>query len=382
VTGGTRDAAGSAMLVDVPFVDLGAVHATLKQEVLDAFGELIERSEFGLGRTVERFELSLAAFSGVEECVGVSSGLDALRLLLAAAGVEPGDEVIVPAMTFIATFAAVSQLGATPVPVDISESDYNIDPAAAESAIGPRSRCLLPVHLYGQLADMAHIGEIGRRHGLGIVEDACQAHGAGRAGSAPGWGTVGAALSFYPSKNLGAMGDAGAVLTNDHDVAERVRMLRVHGERTKYEHERVGWTARLDAFQAVVLAHKLTKLAEWNAERRAVAAAYSELLDGIGDLILPPTAPESEHVWHLYVIRTAEPTALAGHLRERSVATGRHYPTIPPLTAAYAHLGFGPGAFPKAEQLALTGISLPIFPGMTEAQIDAVAAGVASYFQG
>ncbi len=370
-----------AAVREIPFVDLGGLHAGLKDDILAALGDLIDRSEFGTGAAVREFEESFASFCGAPECVGLSSGTDALRLLLQAAGVAPHDEVIVPAMTFIATFEAVSQVGATPVPADISGGDYTLDPAAAEAAIGPRARWLLPVHLYGQLADLRRLTAIAERSGLTVVEDACQAHGAVRAGLVPGHGTAGAAFSFYPGKNLGAMGDAGAVVTADTGIAERVRMLREHGQRAKYRHDRIGWTGRMDAFQAAVLTYKLARLAEWNAERRAVADAYAALLAGVGDLVLPRVAPDSEHVWHLYVVQTGDPSSLAGHLRARSIATGRHYPTPPHLTEAYAGLGYGAGAFPVAEELARTCLSLPIFPGMAETQVEAVAAAVEEYFR-
>jgi dTDP-4-amino-4,6-dideoxygalactose transaminase len=370
-----------ASLLEVPFVDLAGLHAGLREDILAALGDLIDRSEFTTGAAVRQFEEAFARSCAASECVGVSSGLDALRLLLEAAGVAPGDEVIVPAMTFIATFAAVSQVGATPVPADVSGDDYTVDPSAAEAAIGSRTRWLVPVHLYGQLADMRGIRAIADRHGLGVVEDACQAHGAARAGVVPGHGTVGAAFSFYPGKNLGAMGDAGAVVTDDAAIADRVRMLREHGQRGTYRHERIGWTARMDAFQAAVLTCKVARLAEWNAERRAVAELYAELLAGVGDLALPQVAPESEHVWHLYVVRTHDPAALADHLRACAIATGRHYPTPPHLTEACAQLGYAAGSFPVAEELARTGLSLPIFPGMAQAQVEAVAAAVEEYFR-
>lgn len=368
-------------MLEIPFIDLAGLHAGLKEDVLAALGDLIDRSEFGTGAAVSEFEEGFARFCGASECIGVSSGIDALRLLLEAAGLEPGDEVIVPAMTFIATFEAVSQLGATPVPVDVSGGDYNIDPAAVEAAIGPRTRVLVPVHLYGQLADMQRLLTIAERSGLTVVEDAAQAHGAVRDRLAPGSGTAGAVFSFYPAKNLGAMGDAGAVVTNDVGIARRVRTLREHGQQRKHHHERIGWTARMDAFQAAVLTCKLARVAEWNAERRAVALAYTQLLAGIGDLVLPQVAPESEHAWHLYVVRTRDPESLADHLRARAIGTGRHYPIPPHLTEAYETLGYPAGSFPVAEELAHTGLSLPIFPGMAEAQVEAVAAVVEEYFR-
>jgi dTDP-4-amino-4,6-dideoxygalactose transaminase len=370
-----------AALAGVPFVDLAGLHARVKDDILASLGDLIDRSEFGTGAAVSDFEESFARFCGASECVGVSSGIDALRLLLAAVGVGPGDGVIVPAMTFIATFAAVSQVGATPIPVDISADDYTIDVAAVEAAAGSRASWLLPVHMYGQLADMRRLCAVAERHGLGVLEDACQAHGALRAGHGPSRGTLGAAFSFYPAKNLGAMGDAGAVVTNDAAIAGAVRMLREHGQREKNRHERIGWTGRLDSFQAAVLTCKLAHLSEWNAERRAVAGLYSERLAGAGDLELPQVAPESEHVWHVYAVRTSDPDAMADHLRARGIGTGRHYPTPPHLTEAYAHLGYASGAFPVAEKLARTELSLPIFPGMTHGQVEAVAAAIEEYFR-
>jgi dTDP-4-amino-4,6-dideoxygalactose transaminase len=365
----------------VPFLDLAGMHAELKGEVLARLEALIERSEFGTGAAVREFEEGFAEFCGATDCVGVASGLDALRFLLEAAGVGAGDEVVVPAMTFVATFEAVSQVGATPVPVDVSSDDYTIVPAAADAAAGPRTRVLLPVHLYGQLADMRSLVATAERHGLTVIEDACQAHGAVRAGARPGHGTAGAAFSFYPGKNLGAMGDAGAVVTEDPAMAGYIRMAREHGQREKYRHELIGWTSRLDAFQAAVLATKLPHLDGWNAERRAVARLYGELLAGVGDLALPSVAPESEPVWHLYVVRTRDPAALAAHLETRSIATGRHYPVPPHLTDAYTHLGYAPGAFPVAEELARTALSLPVFPGMTQAQVEAVTEAIEDYFR-
>ncbi len=364
----------------VPFLDLDGVHAELKTEVLDALAELIDRNEFGNGPTVTRFEEAFADFCDSAECVGVSSGLDALRFALLAAGLRPHDEVIVPAHTFVATFEAVSQAGGVPVPVDVSLADYNLDPDAVEAAVSPRTRFLLPVHLYGQLADLRRLTAIAKRHGLLVIEDACQAHGASRDGFVPGRGTAAAGFSFYPSKNLGAMGDAGALVSDDSELVRRARMLREHGQSVKYHHDLIGWTGRLDAFQAAVLLCKLPHLARWNQARRAVAQAYAELLANVGDLELPPVASGSQPVWHLFVVRTSDADALAMHLRERGIHTGRHYPEPPHLSAACAHLGYGKGTFPITEALARELVSLPIFPGMTEAQVEAVAAAVADYF--
>jgi dTDP-4-amino-4,6-dideoxygalactose transaminase len=367
---------------EIPFVDLARAHAPLRDEILADIGALIDRSEFAIGRAVHAFEREFGAYCGVRDCVGVASGLDAVRFALTAAGVEPGDRVLVPANTFIASFAAISQAGGVPVPVDASLLDYNVDVDAAADAVDADTTFLLPVHLYGQLADMRPLDELARRNGITIVEDAAQAHGASRDGVTPGALSAAAAFSFYPGKNLGAMGDAGAVATNDEQLAARVRRLREHGQREKYVHEVIGWTGRLDAFQAAVLLRKLRYLDEWNEQRRAVAEAYRELLAGVGDLTLPPVADGSQPVWHVYVVRTADPDALATHLRSRGIQTARHYPQPPHLSAAYEHLGYRAGAFPVAELLARELLSLPMFPGMTESEVEAVTDAVSDYFAG
>ena len=311
----------------------------------------------------------------------MASGLDALRLGLLAAGLEPGDEVVVPANTFVATVEAVTQAGGIPVLVDASWLDYNLDVEAAGAAVTSRTRFLLPVHLYGQLADLRALAEVAGIHRTKIVEDACQAPGAERDGLRAGTVGTAAAFSFYPGKNLGAMGDAGALVTDSPGLAARARALREHGQREKYRHEWEGWTARLDTIQAIVLLRKLPLLDSWNGQRRAAAAHYLERLDGIGDLVLPPVAPGSEPVWHLFVVRTADPDGLGTFLSARGIETGRHYPEPIHLTAAYCSLG-APGAFPVAEQLAREALSLPLFPGMREQQLDAVVEAVRAYFDG
>jgi dTDP-4-amino-4,6-dideoxygalactose transaminase len=300
---------------------------------------------------------------------------------LIAAELDDGDEVLVPANTFVATFEAVSQAGGVPVPVDASERDWNLDPAAGDAAVTERTRFVMPVHLYGQLADMRALTELATRRRLLIVEDACQAHGAERDGLRAGASGVAGAFSFYPGKNLGAFGDAGALVTNDDELAARVRALREHGQRAKYEHEVEGWTGRLDTVQALVLLRKLPRLDRWNDERRGAAAFYTERLAGIGDLGLPPVPPGSDPVWHLYVIRTTDPADLAQYLRERGIGTGRHYPQPPHLSRAYAQLGHVEGAFPVTEALARECLSLPIFPGVSEEQLDAVVAAIRAYFE-
>ena len=290
--------------------------------------------------------------------------------------------MIVPANTFTATLEAILQAGADPILVDVSDADYNLDVAAVEAALTPRTRALLPVHLYGQLADMRALGALAERHGLVVIEDACQAHGASREGVVPGAGTAGAAFSFYPGKNLGAMGDGGALATGDAELAGRLRALREHGQTAKYRHELVGYTSRLDTIQALVLLRKLPRLAAWNAERRKAAAFYASELAGVGDLVLPPVARGSQPVWHLYVVRTADPAGLGAFLGEHGIGTGRHYPEPLHLSRAYERLGLGPGAFPVTERLAERGLSLPLFAGITESELERVVDRVQAYFDG
>jgi dTDP-4-amino-4,6-dideoxygalactose transaminase len=366
--------------IRVPFVDLGLSHAPVAEVILGEISELIQAGAFTNGPQVAAFERAFADYCGTAHCIGLASGLDALRLALLAGGIDPGDEVIVPADTFIATFEAVAQAGGVPVPVEVSEDDYNLVPASVEAAITRRTRFLLPVHLYGQLSDMRALREVAERHGLFVLEDACQAHGATREGIRAGAAGNAAAFSFYPSKNLGAFGDAGALVTNDEPLAETVRALREHGQRAKYRHDLEGYTARLDTIQAIALSHKLPLLDGWNEDRRAQARYYSEALAGVGDLTLPAVAPDSEPVWHLYVVRTHEPTRLAEFLQERGVATGRHYPEPPHLSKAYAHLGHREGEFPVAEAIARECLSLPVFPGLREEQLAAVVLGIEAFF--
>jgi len=364
----------------VPFVDLGPSSARLNQRILGEFAELLESSRFHYGPQLTEFEKAFAEYCTVQHCVGMSSGLDALRLALLATGLEPGDEVLAPANTFIATFAAIRQAGGVPVPVDVSETDYNIDPELVGEAVTGRTRFLVPVHLYGQLADMRALVEITPARRLTVVEDACQAHGAERDGFRAGAAGSASAFSFYPSKNLGAAGDAGAAVTDDGDVDGLLRALRHHGETVRHHSAREGYTARMDTIQAIVLLHKLRLLDEWNDERRAAAAYYTDALEGVGDLVLPSVADNSAPVWHLYVVRTARPTELADHLASRGIGTGRHYPEPPHVSNAFAWLGYERGAFPVTEAIAAEVLSLPLFPGIREAQLETVCAAVADYF--
>jgi dTDP-4-amino-4,6-dideoxygalactose transaminase len=367
--------------IRVPFLDLGHTHAPIRAEILARISALIDRGDFTNGDAVGAFERDFAELCRTRHCVGLASGLDALRLGLVASGIEPGDEVVVPANTFIATFEAVTQAGGIPVPADVSWSDYNLDPGAAEQAIGPRTRFLLPVHLYGQLADMRAFAAIAGAHDLQVVEDACQAHGAQRDGLGPGADGRIAAFSFYPGKNLGAMGDAGALVTDDCELAAVVRALREHGQRVKHDHEWIGWTARLDTIQAIVLQCKLPGLAAANEERRRLAALYDEALTAVGDLVLPSVPPGSCPVRHLYPVRTHDPERLARRLASEGIATGRHYPQPAHLSRAFAHLGLGPGSFPVAETLARELLSLPIYPGMTEGQLTLVTDRIRDHFR-
>ncbi|MDQ2967060.1 MAG: DegT/DnrJ/EryC1/StrS family aminotransferase [Actinomycetota bacterium] len=365
----------------VPFLDLHQAHVEISEALLLDIGELLSTGAFTNGPQVRAFEEAFARFVGVDHCVGVASGLDALRLGLSAGGLEAGDEVVVPAMTFVATLEAVTQAGGVPVVVDISESDWNLDVAAVEGSLGPRTRFVLPVHLYGQMADAKLLRDVVTPRGVGIFEDACQSHGARRDGETAGAVGVAAGFSFYPGKNLGAIGDAGALTTNDAEVADHVRAAREHGQRRKYEHDFEGFTSRLDTIQALALLHKLPQLGQGNADRRAAAAFYSESLEDVGDLELPPVPDGSEPVWHLYVIRTESPDRLGSFLRDRGISTARHYPTPVHLTAAYRPLGYRQGEFPVAERHASRALSLPLFPGITDRQLHAAADAVAEYFE-
>lgn len=364
----------------VPFVDLRPSHEPLRRALERALAHVVAGNAFSNGPEVAAFESEFAEACGARLCVGVSSGHDALKLALRALGLGPGDEVVIPAQTFVATAEAAIEAGARPVLVDVREVDRTLDPDAAAAAIGPRTRALVPVHLHGQMADMRSLRALADRHGLALVEDACQAHGASRDGLRAGAAGDAAAFSFYPTKNLGALGDAGAVTTSGDVVAEGCRALREHGQASKHRHLALGYTARLDTLQAAVLRVKLPHLPGWNAARAQAAAFYAEALAGVGDLALPPVAPGSEHAWHLYVVETAEPERLRRFLGERGIGTGRHYPTPLHLLPALANLGYPAGAFPVAERLAARCVSLPLFPGIAAAQLDAVAAAVRAFF--
>jgi len=364
--------------VSVPFVDLAAQYATVRDSVRDAMDAVLERGDFILGGSVGEFEESFAQFTGTAHAVGVDSGLSAIELSLRAMGVGPGDEVITAANTFIASVLPVSYVGATPVLVDVDPRTYDLDLEQVEAAITPRTRAIMPVHLYGQPVDMDALMAIAERHGLDVIEDACQAHGARYRGRRAGSFGHAAAFSFYPAKNLGAYGDGGLVTTDDPEVADRIRLLRNYGSVTKYHHEVKGMNHRLDTLQAAVLHVKLARLDAWNAARRRHAAAYDAHLQDSG-LELPAVRAGAEHVYHLYVVRSPERDALQAHLRDHGVATGIHYPVPVHLQPAYRDLGKGPGSFPVTEQLANEILSLPMYPELTEPQIAHVADAVRSF---
>ena len=364
----------------VPFIDLRTSNAEVADELLADFAALIDSGAFTNGPQVEEFEQLFARYCGTAESIGVGSGLAALRLALQAVGVGPGDEVILPAFTFVATAEAVSQVGARPALVDILDEGAVIDPAAVAAAVTIRTAAVIPVHLYGQMADMRAIGELAAADDLHVIADACQAHGAARDGLTAGSSGDAAAFSFYPGKNLGAFGDAGALSTDDPAIADQVRALREHGQRTKYHHDVEGDTARLDTMQALVLLRKLPLLNGWNEQRRRAAALYAEELEGVGDLRPAHRFPGSSHVWHLYVVRTKHRDDLASHLLHHGIGTGRHYPQPVHLAGAYARLGLGRGAFPVSERWADECLSLPMFPGITEPQLTTVCNAVAEFF--
>jgi len=348
----------------IPFLDLRRLHDQLGNELDSAFRRVRESGWLILGPELEAFEAEFAHYCEAEHCVGVSNGLDALSLGLRAAGIGAGDEVIVPTHTFIATWLAVSEVGATPVPVEVSEDTYNILPEAVEAAVTPLTRAVISVHLYGQPADMDPIQEIATRHGLFVLEDAAQAHGARYRGRRVGSLGNAAAFSFYPAKNLGALGDGGAVTTSDAALAERLRRLRNYGSKQKYVHEIRGLNARLDEIQAAFLRVKLRRLDAWNAHRRALADLYLSGLHATPTLRHPAVPDWAEPVWHLFVIRASQREDLIRCLDEAAIGWGIHYPTPPHRQDAYAELNFHRGLFLRVETLAEQVLSLPIDPLM------------------
>jgi dTDP-4-amino-4,6-dideoxygalactose transaminase len=363
-------------ITTIPLVDMRAAHAEVAAEIQAGLEDVMASTAFIKGAAVEAFERDYAAFTGVAHCVGVANGTDAVELALRAAGVSAGAEVIMPANTFVATAEAVVRAGARPAFADVDPDHLLLDPKALETVLGPETRAVLPVHLFGQLAPMAAISEVAARKDAVIIEDAAQAHGATQDGRPAGSFGLLAGVSFYPGKNLGAYGDAGAVLTESAEHARQVRLLGDHGSERRYEHVVIGFNSRLDAFQAVVLRVRLRRLAAGNEARRQAARRYSELLAGVPGVTLPTTAPGNENVWHLYVIRVPRRDQVLRSLQDEGIQAAIHYPVPVHLQPAFRYLGYGPGDFPVAEAAASQLLSLPLYPQITEEQqvrvVDAV----------
>jgi len=363
----------------VPFLDLKAQYQSIKDEIHDALRLVMENTAFAGGPFVAQFEKEFAAFCGTKYAVGVGSGTDALWLSLLAMGVGRGDEVITVPDTFIATAEAISFCGAKPVFIDIEESTYNMNHSLLEASITPKTKVIIPVHLFGQTADMNPIIEIAGRHGLSVIEDACQAHGAEYKGKKAGSTGNTGCFSFYPGKNLGAYGEAGAVVTNSEELAEKIRILRDHGQAKKYYHDMVGWNARMDGFQGAVLSVKLKHLEAWNEARRQNARFYKELLKGISGIITPEEAEYAKHVYHIFAVRGENRDSIINALAKQDIACGIHYPIPLHLQEAYRFLGYKKGDFSVAEKCAEEFLSLPMFPELTREQIEYVTQEIKSY---
>jgi dTDP-4-amino-4,6-dideoxygalactose transaminase len=364
----------------IPYLDLKAVNAEIQSELDRAYAQVMASGWYILGKAVEAFEGAFADYLGVRHCVGVGNGLEALHMILRAYGIGPGDEVIVPSNTYIATWLAVTYAGATPIPVEPDPQSYNLDPNRIEASLTENTRAILPVHLYGQAADMSPIMAIASRRDLVVIEDAAQAHGAFDQGRRCGRLGHAAGFSFYPGKNLGALGDAGAVTTDDDSLAEKVRALRNYGSKKKYHNEVLGFNSRLDELQAAFLSVKLPHLDGWNDHRRQIAEVYTAAFRQISELTVPRTLEPESHVWHIYPLRCSQRDGLQAHLERAGIGTLIHYPIPPHLSEAYAFLGFTQGDFPIAETIAQTELSLPISPVMTMDEVEAVVGAILDYF--
>jgi dTDP-4-amino-4,6-dideoxygalactose transaminase len=360
-------------MTPIPLVDLAAQHAAVADEVAEGWREVLARTAFIGGPQIAQFETGYAGFIGVAHCVGVANGTDAIETALRALGVSVGDECILPANTFIATAEAVARIGATPVPVDCADDGtYLIDTDAVAAAMTPRTRAIIPVHLYGQAAPVERLVSLAEETGAWIIEDAAQSQGARRNGTGAGALGHAAATSFYPGKNLGAYGDAGAVMTSSDELARLMRLIADHGSPRKYEHEMPGFNSRMDTLQAVVLSAKLRRLAEWNGARRAAAARYEALLSDCGEVIRPRTLAGNEHVWHLYVVQVPDRDRVLKELHAAGIGAGIHYPVPLHLTKAFAGLGYAPGSFPVTERAAGHLLSLPLYAEITATQQERV----------
>lgn len=362
----------------IPFLDLKAPYLELKQEIDEAIARVVGSGWYIGGSEVDQFEEEYARYCGAAYAIGVGNGLDALHLALLALGIGPGDEVIVPSNTYIATWLAVSQCGATPVPVEPDAATFNINPILIEEAITPRTKAILPVHLYGQPVDLDPILAVARKHGIKVLEDGAQAHGALYKGERIGAHGDAVAWSFYPGKNLGAMGDGGAVTTNDPEIADRIRVLRNYGSRVKYVNEVLGYNSRLDPLQAAILSVKLAYLDEWNGRRAAIADFYQQALGNCG-LTLPYVPDWAEPAWHLYVVRHLQRDGLQKALTDAGIGTLIHYPIAPHCQQAYRDIGWDQGAFPLAERLADEVLSLPIGPSMNQGQARIVVSAIQAF---
>lgn len=360
----------------VPFLDLKAQYELIQNQINAAIAQVISQTAFAGGPFVEQFEKDFAAFCKCKHAIACSSGTSALRLALFSLGIGPGDEVITTPNTFIATAEAVSACGATPIFVDIDERTYTMDPELLEDAITPQTKAVIPVHLYGRVCEMEKILRVADSHGLFVIEDACQAHGAEHKGWTAGSMGDAGCFSFYPGKNLGAYGEAGAVVTNKPELAEKMRMYRDHGQQKKYYHSMVGWNDRMDGIQAAVLSVKLQYLAQWNEARRNHAREYTRQLSAIEDIITPTEPVDGKHVYHIYAIRSRSRDALLKHLAERNIGCGIHYPIPIHLQTAYVHLGYPEGTFPVSETCAQELVSLPMFAELRPSQIQAVCEAI------
>ncbi|MBA3682420.1 MAG: DegT/DnrJ/EryC1/StrS family aminotransferase [Bacteroidetes bacterium] len=367
--------------MEVPFLSFSHMNQQIKAESIKAFETFFDNQWYVLGKEVENFEKKYASFNETQFCAGLSNGLDALYIALKSLNIGPGDEVIVPSNTYIATLIAVSNVGAMPVLVEPNIKTYNIDPANIQAKITSKTKAIMPVHLYGQSCEMDEIMAIAKKNNLFVIEDNAQAHGADYNGKLTGsFGNINA-TSFYPGKNLGALGDAGAITTNDEKLLETARMIRNYGSKKKYYNEIIGYNMRLDECQAAFLSIKLNYLKEWNVNRKAIAAAYNDGLKNIGDVVLPYTADNASHVYHLYVIRTKKRNELQEHLNKNGIGTLIHYPVPPHLQKAYAHLNIKKGELPIAEEISETCLSIPLFPGLIPEQQQKVIDSIRSFYQ-
>ena len=365
-------------MTKVPFLDLSVRHRAIREDLVAAATAVIDSGWYILGGEVQAFEREFAAFCGVKHCIGVGNGLEALQITLRAMNVGPGDEVIVPSNTFIATWLAVTGVGATIVPVEPDPASHNLDPALLEQAITARTKVIIPVHLYGHPADMDPINAVAQRHRLKVIEDAAQAHGALYRGRKAGSLGHAAGFSFYPGKNLGALGDGGAVTTDDDELADQIRLIRNYGSKKKYEHLVKGCNSRLDEMQAALLRVKLRSLEQGNEARRGIVARYVAELANRGIEVVEPL-PDTVSSWHLFVVSAADRERLRTHLQDHGVETMIHYPVAPHLQPAYAEIDYGGRTFPIAERLQNRVLSLPLFPGMTEQQVDQVLGAIATW---